>query len=97
MILARINSKLGKYDQAVNYCMQILGSSNDYEGFFENEVKNELAQIYYNQGKIDSAQKYASETLAGATKFKNYLVIMNSSNLLSQIFEKTDPAKAYSF
>jgi len=97
MILARINSKLGKYDQAVNYSMQILRNSKSYEGFFETEVKNELAQIYYNQGKIDSAQKYANETLAGGSKFKNYLVIMNSSQLLSQIFEKTDPAKAYSF
>ena len=26
MILARINSKLGKYDEAVNYCKQILGN-----------------------------------------------------------------------
>ena len=97
MILARINSKLGKYDEAVNYCMQILGDSKEYEGFFENEVKNELALIYFNQGQSDSAQKYASAALAGATKFKNYLVIMNSSNLLSQVFEKTDPAKAYDF
>jgi two-component sensor histidine kinase len=97
MILARINSKLGKYDEAVNYCKQILADSKEYEGFFENEVKNELALIYFNQGKSDSAQKYASVTLTGATKFKNYLVIMNSSYLLSQIFEKTDPAKAYNF
>jgi len=97
MILARIDSKLGKYDQAVNYCMQILNSSNAYEGFFENEVKNELAQIYFNQGKNDSAQKYASNTLTGATKFNNYLVIMNSSNLLSRIYEKTDPAKAFDY
>ncbi len=97
MILARINSKLGKYDEAVDYCKQILADSKEYEGFFENEVKNELAQIYFNQGKPDSAQKYATTTLAGATHFKNYLVIMNSSHLLSQIFEKTDPAKAYDF
>ena len=97
MILARIKSKQGKYDEAVNYCKQILADSKEYEGFFENEVKNELALIYFNQGKSDSAQKYASITLAGATNFKNYLVIMNSSHLLSQIFEKTDPAKAYDF
>ena len=97
MILARINSKLEKYDEAVKYCKQILGSSKAFEGFFENEVKNELAQIYYNQGKIDSAKKYAEATLAGATRFKNYLVIMNSSQLLSQIFEKKDPAQAYAF
>jgi two-component sensor histidine kinase len=97
MILARINSKLGKYEQAVNYCMQILNASKAYEGFFETEVKNELAQIYSNQGRPDSAQKYASAALAGGTKFKNYLVIMNSSLLLSRIFEKTDPARAYNF
>ena len=36
-------------------------------------------------------------TLAGANKFKNYLVIMNSSRLLSELYEKTDPAKAYNF
>ncbi len=97
LILARINSKLGKYDEAVNYCKQILNTANGTEGFFENEVENELSQIYFNQHKPDSAQKYASVTLAGANKFKNYLVIMNSSLLLSQLFEKTDPAKAYNF
>ena len=77
--------------------MQILGESKASEGFFENEVKNELAQIYFNQGKTDSAQKYANATLTGATKFKNYLVIMNSSHLLSRLFEKKDPAKAYDY
>ncbi len=97
LILARINSKLGKYDEAVNYCKQILKSANGTEGFFENEVENELAQIYFNQHQPDSAQKYASVTLAGASKFKNYLVIMNSSHLLSELYEKTDPAKAYNF
>ena len=97
LILAQINSKLGKYDEAVNYCKQILKASNGNEGFFENEVENELAQIYFNQHQSDSAQKYASLTLAGATKFNNYLVIMNSSHLLSQVFEKTDPVKAYNF
>lgn len=97
LILARINSKLGKHEEAVNYCKKILADSKEYEGFFENEVRNELALIYFNQQKSDSAQKYASATLAGATRFKNYLVIMNSSYLLSQIFEKTDPVKAYDF
>ena len=96
LILARINSKRKKYDEAVNYCKQILGASKG-AGFFENEVENELAFIYFNQGKQDSAQRYASEALAGANKFNNYLIIMNSSNLLSQVFEKTDPAKAFSF
>ena len=97
LILARINSKLKKYDEAVNFCKQILQTAKGHEGFFENEVANELAQIYFNQGKTDSAQQYASATLAGATQFKNYLVIMNSSNLLSLIYEKTDPVKAYDF
>ena len=97
MILARINSKLGKYDEAVNYCKQILADSKEYEGFFENEVKNELALIYFNQGKSDSAQKYASTTLAGATKFKNYLVIMNSSNLLSRFLKKRIRQKPMTF
>ena len=97
LVLARINSKLGKYDEAVNYCKQILVTSNGNEGFFENEVENELALIYFNKHTSDSAQKYASVTLAGATKFKNYLVIMNSSSLLSRIFEKTDPSKAYDY
>ena len=97
LVLARINSKLGKYDEAVNYCKQILNTANGTEGFFENEVENELALIYFNQHKPDSAQKYASMTLAGANKFKNYLVIMNSSHMLSQLLEKTDPAKAYNY
>ncbi len=39
MVLARINSKLGKYDEAVNYCKQILMIlSNSNEVFFKNEV-----------------------------------------------------------
>ena len=97
LILARLNSKLGKYEEAANYCKQILANSNGSEGFFENEVENELALIYFNQHKSDSTQKYAGETLAGATKFKNYLVMMNSSYLLSRVFEKTDPEKAYNF
>lgn len=95
MILARISSKLKKYDEAVNYCKQILQTAKGHEGFFENEVANELAQIYFNQGNADSARQYASEALKGGTQFNNYLVIMNSSNLLSKIFEKTDPVKAY--
>ena len=65
--------------------------------FFLNEVENELATIYFNDNKPDSAKKYASLALQGATQLKNYLVIANSSNLLSQIFEKNDPAKAYAF
>ncbi|MGZ8525100.1 MAG: tetratricopeptide repeat-containing sensor histidine kinase, partial [Chitinophagaceae bacterium] len=97
LILARINSKRKKYDEAVNYCKQILLTAKGHEGFFENEVANELAQIYFNQGKPDSARKYASEALGGGIQFKNYLVIMNSSDLLSRIFEKTDPVKAYDF
>lgn len=96
MIMARIDSKRGNFDDAVNYCKDILVSIKKYElGFFEHEVKNELALIYDKQGKPDSALKYASEALDGATKFNNYLVIMNSSNLLAGVYEKTDPAKAY--
>lgn len=97
LILARINSKRKKYDEAVNYCKQILLTAKGHEGFFENEVENELAQIYFNQGKPDSARQYASAALARGTQFNNYLVIMNSSNLLSTIYEKTDPVKAYDF
>ncbi len=97
LILARINSKRKQYDEAVNYCKQILQAAKGSFGFFENEVGNELAQIYFNQGKLDSTQRYAGEALAAANKFNNYLVIMNSSNLLSRVFEKTDPAKAYEF
>jgi two-component sensor histidine kinase len=98
MIMARINSKRGNFDEAVKYCKEILVSIKKYElGFFEHEVENELALIYFNQGKSDSTQKYASQALEGATKFNNYLVQMNASNLLSRIFEKTDPAKAYAF
>lgn len=97
LILARINSKRKKYDEAVNYCKQILAAAKGSLGFFEIEVANELAQIYFNQGKQDSAQRYAGKALEGAHKFNNYLVIMNSSNLLSQVFEKNNPAKAYEF
>ncbi len=97
MILARINSKRGKYDEAVNYCKRILMMSQGNEGFFENEVENELATIYFSQHQSDSAQKYADIALQGATHFKNYLVIENSSYLLSQAFEKKDPAKAYDY
>jgi two-component sensor histidine kinase len=98
MILARINSKLGKYDEAINYCKQILGTSKKSNiSFFDTEVENELAQIYIKQGKPDSAQKYAGIALDGGIKFKNYLVIMNSSNLLSLVFEKADPGKAYEY
>ena len=98
LILARINSKLRKYDAAVNYCKEILAASKEKNlSFFENEVANELALVYFNRHQPDSAEKYASATLVAATKFKNYLVIMNSSWLLSQVYEKKDPVKAYDF
>jgi two-component sensor histidine kinase len=97
LILARISSKRKQFDAAANYCKQILATSNGQEGFFENEVTNELALIYFNQGNQDSVQRYASKALEGGNKYKNYLVIMNSSNLLAQVLEKTDPAKAYGF
>jgi two-component sensor histidine kinase len=97
LILARISSKRKQYEAAVKYCKQIFATSNGEEGFFENEVANELAMIYFNQGNMDSAQRYASHALEGANKYKNYLVMMNSAGLLSQVFEKTDPTKAYGF
>ncbi|MES2647073.1 MAG: sensor histidine kinase [Bacteroidota bacterium] len=98
LILARVNSKLKKYEDAVSYGMQALnGSVKTNESFFANEVVNELATIHFNGNKLDSAEKYASLALKGATQLKNYLVIANSSSLLSRIFEKTDPAKAYAF
>lgn len=98
MIMARVDSKRGKYDEAVNYCQRILESVKKYDlGFFEHEVENELALIYAKKGQTDSALKYASEALDGAEKFKNYLVIMNSASLLAGMYEKTDPAKAYAF
>ncbi|HVW98910.1 MAG TPA: sensor histidine kinase, partial [Candidatus Babeliaceae bacterium] len=43
------------------------------------------------------ANKYASLALDGAMQMKNYVVIANSSNLLSRLFEKNDPAKAYAY
>lgn len=98
LILARVNSKLKKYDEAINYGTQALDASQKTdEVFFENEVQNELATIYFNDNKTDSANKYASLAMQGATQLKNYLVIENSSGLLSQLYEKKDPAKAYAF
>jgi two-component sensor histidine kinase len=98
LILARINSKLKNFGEAVAYCKQIISNSEkDRLGFFTNEVQNELAQIYFVQNKLDSAQVYASKALEGANQFKNYLVMMNSSSILSQIFEKTNPIKAFDY
>lgn len=98
LILARVNSKLKKYDEAVSYGMQALDATKKTnEIFFANEVENELATIYFNANKPDSTKKYAGLALHNATQLKNYLVIANSSNLLSLFFEKTDPAKAYTY
>jgi len=98
LILARIKSKLKKYDEAISYGKQALDASQKTnEVFFENEVENELATIYFNDNEPDSAKKYADLALQGATQLKNYVVIENSSNFLSQIFEKNDPAKAYAY
>ncbi len=98
LILARINSKQNNFGEAVNYCKQIISKSeNDRLDFFTNEVQNELAQIYFVQHKLDSTQIYANKALEGAKQLKNYLVIMNSSNLLSQIFEKSNPIKAFDY
>lgn len=98
LVLARINSKLKNYREAVGYCKQIIDKSEkDRLDFFTNEVQNELAQIYFTQSKSDSARIYAEQALDGAKKLKNYLVIMNSSSLLSQIFEKNNPIKAFDY
>jgi two-component sensor histidine kinase len=98
LILARINSKLKNFDEAVGYCKQIISKSeNDRLDFFTNEVQNELAQIYFVQSKSDSAKIYAEKALDGAKQLKNYLVVMNTSSLLSQIFEKSNPIKAFDY
>ncbi|MES2518936.1 MAG: histidine kinase dimerization/phosphoacceptor domain -containing protein [Bacteroidota bacterium] len=98
LILARVNSKRHNFEAAVNYCKQIISNSEkDRLDFFVNEVQNELAQIYFAQNKVDSAQIYANKAFEGGNQLKNYLVIMNSSNILSQIFEKSDPIKAFEF
>lgn len=98
LILARINSKNKKYEEGINYCKQIISNSEkDRLDFFVNEVQNELSQIYFAQSKVDSAQFYANKALEGAKQLKNYIVVMNSSNLLSQIFEKSNPLKAFEY
>ncbi len=54
MILARVNSKLKKYDEAVSYGKQALDASQKgNEIFFVNEVENELATIYFNDNEPD--------------------------------------------
>ncbi len=96
LILARISSKRKDFDKAVEYCKQSISSSEQGgSGFFVNEAQNELAQMYFAQNKLDSAQNYAEIALEGAQRMKNYLVIMNSSFMLSQILEKKNPTKAY--
>lgn len=98
LVLARINSKLKNFNEAVSYCKQIIEKSEeDRLDFFTNEVQNELAQIYFAQSKPDSAKIYAAKALDGAKQLRNYLVVMNSAGLLSQIFEKSNPIKAFDY
>lgn len=98
LVLARINSKLKNFNEAVSYCKQIIEKSEeDRLDFFTNEVQNELAQIYFAQSKQDSAKIYAAKALDGAKQLRNYLVVMNSAGLLSQIFEKSNPIKAFDY
>lgn len=98
LVLARINSKLKNFNEVISYCKQIIEKSEeDRLDFFTNEVQNELAQIYFAQSKPDSAKIYAEKALDGAKQLRNYLVLMNSSSLLSQIFEKNNPIKAFDY
>lgn len=98
LVLARINSKLKNFNEAISYCKQIIEKSEeDRLDFFTNEVQNELAQIYFAQSKPDSAKIYAEKALDGAKQLRNYLVVMNSAGLLSQIFEKNNPIKAFDY
>ncbi|GGD46888.1 hypothetical protein GCM10011514_08630 [Emticicia aquatilis] len=98
LVLARINSKLKNFNEAVSYCKQIIEKSEeDRLDFFTNEVQNELAQIYFAQSKPDSAKIYAEKAFDGAKQLRNYLVVMNSAGLLSQIFEKNNPIKAFDY
>ena len=66
-------------------------------GFFSNEVENELAQLYFENKNYAQAQTHAQRALAGGQQFKNYLVIMNASYLLSKILEKSNPTLAYQY
>lgn len=98
LILARINSKLKNYEEAVSYCKQIIEKSEeDRLDFFTNEVQNELAQIYFAQSKLDSAKFYAEKALEGAKLLRNFQVVMNSAGLLSQVLEKSDPIRAFDY
>jgi two-component sensor histidine kinase len=98
LVLAKINSKRKNYNKAVNYCKQIIeGSEKNRLDFFTNEVQNELAQIHFAQKETNLAKIQAEQALAGGLALKNYQVIMNSSGLLSQIFEKNNPTKAFDF
>jgi two-component sensor histidine kinase len=98
LILARINSKLKNFNEAISYCKQIIEKSEeDRLDFFTNEVQNELAQIYFLQSKLDSAKFYAEKALEGAKQLRNYQVVMNSAGLLSQVFEKSDPIRAFDY
>ncbi|MER0438111.1 histidine kinase dimerization/phosphoacceptor domain -containing protein [Emticicia sp. W12TSBA100-4] len=98
LVLARISSKLKNFNEAISYCKQIIEKSEeDRLDFFTNEVQNELAQIYFAQSKPDSAKIYAEKALDGAKQLRNYLVVMNSAGLLSQIFEKNNPIKAFDY
>ena len=96
MILARISSKKKNYNQAIDYCQQIMKKEGPL-GFFSNEVENELAQLYFENKNYAQAQTHAQRALAGGQQFKNYLVIMNASYLLSKILEKSNPTLAYQY
>ena len=97
-ILSRVSAKRGNLEEAIKLnkqSIEVFKHNHFNYPVFEDET--ELAQIYYQQNKLDSAQKYAASSLAGATQMNNFPVIRSSAFLLSKIYETKNPSQSLQF
>ena len=94
--LGHVNIKLKNYDAAFEYAIQTLKLAKNGKGVRVQCIGNRiLSECYKSYNKIDSAVYYAKQSFVIA-KANNYRVdLLESSNLLQELYENKDLKEAY--
>ena len=95
--LGKTYQKQGKNEMAVSYFLQSLRISNGKDRIDKFRSTFPLAEFYYEINELDSSKFYARESLNHALEGNLYRSIIQSSNLLSSIYKKSDTEQAFEF
>lgn len=98
-VLGNVYEKLGNNQQAKECYRLAIQTGSEYNSlFFMAVAKNTLAKLFLKTGALDSCIYYAKEALALSMRYRYQLYAMNTSSLLSQVYElqnKTDSTLKY--